>query len=103
MRARVDFPTRRGPSMAMKRGAWGPRLGMGARLAEESSAILVAVPFADQLSGRKARLEGDYSSKKVPESNFQKEHEVLGGSVKLTYCSKCDRQASARLYHRTAY
>ena len=90
--------------MAMKRGAWGPRLGMGARLADESSAILGCgalcrpIPVAERLAWREI-----IAAKKVPESNFQKEHEVLGGSAKLAYCSKCDRQASASLYHRTAY
>src|SRR5712692_5983830 len=37
MRARVVLPTRRGPSMTMKRGGCGPRCGTRARLAAEDS------------------------------------------------------------------
>src|SRR6267154_4521527 len=35
--ASVLLPTRSGPSMTMKRGACGPRVGTGARLAEVDS------------------------------------------------------------------
>src|SRR5713226_5090832 len=39
MRARVLLPTRKGPSMTMKRGGWGLRCGMRARLAAEESSL----------------------------------------------------------------
>src|SRR5712692_10907137 len=39
MRARVLLPTRKGPSMTMKRGGWGLRCGTRARLAAEESSL----------------------------------------------------------------
>src|SRR6266436_4154809 len=37
MRARVVLPTRKGPSITIKRGGWGLRCGTRARLAAEES------------------------------------------------------------------
>ncbi len=82
----------------------GAPLGDGCafgRGVERHSGLRCPLP-PDRAAGRLASKE-IIAAKKVPESNFQKEHEVLGGSAKLAYCSKCDRQASARLYHGTAY
>jgi len=60
-------------------------------------------PLPANWAARRLAWREIIAAKKVPESNFQKEHQVLGESVKLAYCSKCDRQASAGLYHGTAY
>jgi len=82
----------------------GAPLGDGCafgRGVERHSGLRCPLP-PNRAAGRLAWRE-IIAAKKVPESNFQKEHEVLGGSAKLAYCSKCDRQASARLYHGTAY
>ena len=55
---------------------------------ERHSGLRCPLP-PDRAVGRLAWRE-IIAAKKVPASNFQKEHEVLGGSAKLAYCSKCD-------------
>src|SRR6266849_220980 len=57
MRARVVLPTRKGPSMTMKRGGWGVRCGVRARLAAEES--LPGIVFVRSRHGRDQ--QADYS------------------------------------------
>src|SRR6266481_5301358 len=55
--ARVVLPTRRGPSITMKRGGCGPRCGRRARLAAEES--LPGIVSFDSREGR--GQQADYS------------------------------------------
>src|SRR5205823_1842142 len=70
MRARVVFPTRSGPSMAMKRGGCGLRWGTSARLAAEESlpGIVGSAPTerGDARIITELRLPGAASSRVSP-------------------------------------
>src|SRR2546429_8373726 len=68
-RARVVLPTRRGPSITMKRGGCGPRCGRRARLAAEES--MPGIVSFDSREGRGqqadySRVAGERSGGRAP-------------------------------------